>query len=98
MARLGAEAPPRLSQRLAGFRERLFFAEAPTIVLVLLLSLETAQSTIIMAWVNHSEVFTPVAFLGVLAMSILALARIVPAFVALPLGAARVIVGAWAFQ
>jgi len=56
----------------SNFRERLSFAEAPTVVLVLLLTLVTTQSTIIMAWVNHSEVFTPVALLAVLVMSALA--------------------------
>src|SRR3984893_3257679 len=72
----------------SSFRERLSFAEAPTVVLVLLLTLVTTQSTIIIAWVNHSEVFPPVALLAVLVMSALALARFIPTAVALGLGAA----------
>ncbi|MDQ6918805.1 MAG: transglutaminase domain-containing protein, partial [Candidatus Dormibacteraeota bacterium] len=68
-------------------RERISFAELPTILLVAFLAQVVAQSTIIMAWVNHSEVFTPVAFLAVVVMSVLALARVVPTFVALTLGA-----------
>jgi transglutaminase-like putative cysteine protease len=99
MARLGAEAPPlSLSQRLAGFRERLSFAEAPTVVLVLLLAMVVAQSTIIMAWVSHSEVFTPVTLLAVVLMSVLALARFVPAFVALPIFAAGSALVPWFYN
>jgi transglutaminase-like putative cysteine protease len=79
-------------------RERISFAEAPTVVLVLLLTLVTTQSTIIMAWVNHSEVFTPVALLAVLVMSALALARFVPTVVALGLGAAGTAVVPWYFN
>ena len=86
------------SRRLAGLRERVSFAEAPTVVLVLLMTMVVVQSTIIMAWVNHSEVFTPVALLAVLVMSALALARFVPAFVALPLGAAGTVVVPWYFN
>jgi len=58
----------------------------------------TTQSTIIMAWVNHSEVFTPVALLAVLVMSALALARFVPTVVALGLGAAGTAVVPWYFN
>jgi transglutaminase-like putative cysteine protease len=79
-------------------RERISFAEAPTVLLVLSLALVCTQSTIIMAWVNHSEVFTPVALLAVLVMSMLALARFVPAFVALPLGGAGAAVVPWYFN
>jgi len=71
------------SQWLARVRERLSFAEAPTVLLVLALALVCAQSTVTMAWVIHSEVFTPVALLAVLAMSALALARVIPAVAAL---------------
>ncbi len=86
------------SQRLAAFRERVSFAEAPTVLLVLALTLVVAESTIIMAWVDHSGVFTPVALLAVLVMSALALARFVPSFVALPLGAAGAVVVPWYFN
>ncbi|HEY8759444.1 MAG TPA: hypothetical protein VIP52_00880, partial [Candidatus Dormibacteraeota bacterium] len=79
-------------------RERVSFAEAPTVLLVLALALVCSQSTVTMAWVVHSEVFTPVALLAVLAMSALALARFVPAFVALPLGAAGAAIVPWYFN
>jgi len=86
------------SQWLARVRERLSFAEAPTVLLVLALALVCAQSTVTMAWVIHSEVFTPVVLLAALVMSGLALARFVPAFVALPLGAAGTAVVPWYFN
>jgi transglutaminase-like putative cysteine protease len=82
----------------SSLRQRVSFAEAPTIVLVLLLAAVCAQSTVIMAWVNHSEVFLPVTFLAVLVMSALALARFVPAFVALPLFAAGTALVPWYFN
>src|ERR1700694_2620372 len=81
-----------------GLRERISFVEAPTVAIVLLLALVCAQSTIIMDWVSHSEVFAPVALLAVLAMSVLALARFVPVFVALPLGAVGAAVVPWYFN
>src|SRR4030088_2019644 len=92
----GESAPPfSLRRWLARLRERVSFAAAPTVLLVLLLTMVVAQSTIIMAWVNHSEVFAPVAFLAVVVMSVLALARFVPSFVALALGAIGTAVVPW---
>jgi transglutaminase-like putative cysteine protease len=79
----------------SNFRERLPLAELPTFFLVLLLTLTVAQSTVLMDWVNHSEVFTPVAFLAVLAMTVVAMARFVPTWVALPLGAAGAAIVPW---
>jgi len=86
------------SRQLAGFRGRISFGELPTVLFVVLLTVVVAQSTIIMAWVNHSEVFAPVALLAVLVMSVLALARFVPAFVALPIFAAGAAVVPWWFN
>src|ERR1700730_10277410 len=95
----GETAPPfSLRRWLAHSRERVSFAEAPTVLLVLLLTMVVAQATIIMAWVNHSEVFIPVAFLAVVVMSALALARFVPAFVAMPIFAVGIAVVPWWFN
>ena len=91
-------ASSSLSQRLGALRERISFAELPTVLLVVALTLVVSQSTILMAWVNHSELFTPVALLAVLVMSVLALARFVPAWIALPLGLAGAAVVPWYFN
>ncbi len=68
-------------------RERISFAEVPSVLLVLGLTAVIAQSTVIMAWVKGSEIFVPLSLVAVLLLAVLAYARFVPAFVALPLGA-----------
>ena len=87
-----------MQRALSRLRERVSFAEAPTILLVLALTLVVSQSTVIMAWVNRSEVFTPVALLAALVMSALALARFIPTFVALLIGAAGTALVPWYFN
>jgi transglutaminase-like putative cysteine protease len=79
-------------------RERVSFAEAPTVLLVLGLAMVVSQSTVIMDWVLHSEIFNPLTFLAVLVMSALALARFIPSVVALAVGAASAAVVPWYFN
>src|ERR1700686_5465368 len=83
------------SSSWSSFRERISFAEAPTVLLVLGLAMVVSQSTVIMDWVLHSEIFNPLTFLAVVVMSALALARFVPSVVALGLGAAGAAVVPW---
>ena len=80
------------------FRERVSFAEAPTVLLVLALTMVVSESTVIMNWAPHSEIFNSLAFNAVLVMSALALARFLPAFVVLPLGAVGAVLVAWYFN
>ena len=82
---VAAGAPSRVA---AAIRARLTAAELPSAALVLLLSLVVAASTVAMEWVRGSETFPGFAALGVLVMTVLALARFLPALVALPAGAA----------
>ena len=83
---------------LADLRSRLSFAELPSVLLVLMLAVVVAQATILMAWVNGSQIFIPVTLLAVLVMSVLALIRVIPTFVALPLGAIGAAVVPWYFN
>src|SRR5579859_6264946 len=85
-------APARLARAL---RALLAPAELPSVVLVLLLTLVVAGSTVTMQWVKGSEIFPGVAVLGVLAMTVLATIRVIPTFVALPLGGAGAAVVPW---
>jgi transglutaminase-like putative cysteine protease len=86
------------SSSWSNFRERISFAEAPTVLLVLGLAMVVSQSTVIMDWVLHSELFNPLTFLAVLLMSALALARFIPSAAALALGAASAAVVPWYFN
>src|SRR5260221_13217033 len=79
-------------------RERVSFAEAPAVLLVLGLAMVVSQSTVIMAWVIHSEIFNLITLLAVLVMSALALARFVPTLLALAIGAAGTAVVPWYFN
>ena len=87
-----ASVPARMARML---RSWLGPAELPAVVLVLLLTLVVAGSTVTMQWVKGLEIFPGVAALGVLAMSVLALVRVIPALVALPLGAAGAVAVPW---
>src|ERR1700737_769851 len=82
----------------SSLRERISFAEAPTVLLVIALTMVVSQSTVIMDWAPHSGIFTPMALLAVLVMSALALARFIPPFVALPLGAVGAALVPWYFN
>jgi hypothetical protein len=88
----GNSAPSRVIQAL---REWLPLGELPSVALVLVLTLVVAGATVTMQWVKGSEIFPGVATLGVLAMTLLALIRVIPAFVALPLGAAGAALVPW---
>src|SRR5437764_2234631 len=78
-------APYRLVRAV---RDWLPLSELPSVALVLLLTRVVAGATVTMQWVKGSEIFPGVAALGVLSMALLALIRVIPSFVALPLGAA----------
>src|ERR1700681_1016329 len=80
------------------FGERVSFAEAPTVLLVLALTMVVSESTVIMNWTPHSEIFNSLAFDAVLVMSALALARFLPAFVVLPLGTVGAVLVPWYFN
>src|ERR1700704_1632696 len=84
------------SRSLAGIRSRLPLAELPTFLLVLALAAVIAQSTVVMQWVDHdSQRFVNATLLAVLAISILAVIRPLPAAVALPVGLVAAAVVPW---
>jgi transglutaminase-like putative cysteine protease len=68
------------------------------VLLVLGLAMVVSQSTVIMDWVVHSEIFNAITLLAVLVMSALALARFVPTFLALAIGAAGAALVPWYFN
>ena len=67
-------------------------------LLVLALTMVVSGSTVVMDWVHGSATFTPIAVLAVLAMTVMALIRIVPAAAALALGATAAAVVPWYFN
>jgi transglutaminase-like putative cysteine protease len=93
---VAAEGPPARAARV--IRAWLAPAELPSLLLVLALTLVVSGSTVAMDWVQGSQIFSPIAILGVLAMTALALARFVPGFVALPVGAAGAALVPWYFN
>ena len=72
-----------MSDRL---RRWLPVSEIPTLVLVLLLVMVLANSTVAMEWVKGSELWVQVAIWAALVMGLLALVRPLPAAVSLTLG------------
>src|SRR5947209_15596275 len=94
-----ADAAPGLPRGLRDvLRNRMTALEMPTVVMVILLTLVVAQSTVVMDWVHGSEIFPSIALLGVLALTILALLRFVPSLVALPIGGVLAAVIPWWFN
>ena len=76
-------------------RARLPLGELPSFLLALALAAVIAQSTVIMQWVQHSELFVTTTLLAVIALSVLALIRPLPAVVALGLGLAAAVIVPW---
>ncbi|HVC99768.1 MAG TPA: transglutaminase domain-containing protein [Candidatus Dormibacteraeota bacterium] len=94
-AALEVTAASTSARALRALRAWLATAELPSVALVLLLTLVVAAATVTMQWVKGSEILPGVAALGVVVMTVLALLRFIPSWVALPLGGVGAAVLPW---
>ena len=76
-------------------KARLPVGELPSFLLVLALAAVIAEGTVVMNWTDHSQLFVSTTLLAVIAMSVLAVIRPLPAVVALLIGLAAAAVIPW---